>query len=290
MRSDWMAEDVLYAWFFFPKSETYNTNLSNTWRWAAEQKEQQEQERWGKNKKKNKKSMALGLSLSLSPGRVSWQLHYSKHRVAAAVAATAARNNADERRHSLSLFSHQILPPRGGRKKGKRSNQRWKSFEFYQDTSIFDMSFLLGATENCHCAPFFLLYFRVFTVFHWRGKKRQRRNTHTRLMSIFKGKGKRKKNKGHRLRRWWWWWRPTGDDNRYGSQKARDPMRCNRNGNHPALTKAAAAAVGKPRNREKSSSTERNSKTLFCLLIFIFFSLKTRNHIALHNSLFNRFI
>ena len=67
-------------------------------------------------------------------------------------------------------------------------------------------------------------------------------------------------------------------------------MRCNRNGNHPALTKAVAAAVGKPRNREKSSSTVRNSKTLFCLLIFIFFSLKRRNHIPLHNSLFNLFI
>ena len=92
--------------------------------------------------------------------------------------------------------------------------------------------------------------FHVFTVFKGKDKERARFiyiYAHTRLMSIFKGKDK-KKYKGYRLR-WWWWWRRR--------QETRKPesARCNRNGNHPLLQKAAAATT-KPRNQKKTQPKE----------------------------------
>jgi len=181
----------------------------------------------------------------------------------------AARNNADERRHSLStLFSHQRTTTMQGKKgkkkrRGEEKQQKiWESFEFYQDTSIFDMSFL---SRGYRKLPLLLL--AVCLQFS-RGKTKKKPRfkhiyTHTRLMSIFKGIRIKKKHKGIPTTMMMMMTATTRDT------EARKRARCNRNGNHPLLQKAEAAAATKPRNQEKSS-TKRNSKTV-----------SKRHHIAL---------
>ena len=162
----------------------------------------------------------------------------------------------------VSLLSFPTKGPQrcSARRERKRGEERRR--EAAKDMGIFwilsghvDIRYVIpfqGLPKTATAAPC-----RVFTVF--KGKDKEKApihtytHTHTRLMSIFKGIRIKKKHKGIPTTMMMMMTATTRDT------EARKRARCNRNGNHPLLQKAEAAAT-KPRNQEKSS-TERNSKT-----------------------------